>query len=61
MFKKSNCRMKKIYQNPEMKIVKVQPSQMIAESVGFGDNVTTASGAESRRHGGSLWDDGDED
>ena len=44
-----------------MKIVKVQPSQMIAESVGFGDNVTTASGAESRRHGGSLWDDGDED
>ena len=52
--------MKKIYQNPEIKIVKVQTAQMIAASDqrGFGDDVDTASGAESRRFGG-LWDDED--
>ena len=54
--------MKKIYQNPEIKIVKVQTAQMIAasEQRGFGDSVESASGADSRR-GGSLWDDEDDD
>ena len=54
--------MKKIYHNPEIKIVKVQTAQMIAasEKRGFGDSVESASGAESRRFGG-FWDDDDED
>ena len=54
--------MKKTYQNPEIKIFKVQTAQMIAASDkrGFGDSVDTASGAESRCLGGSYWDE-DED
>ena len=52
--------MKKIYQNPEMTIVNVQMSQMIAASdeLRFGSSVNTASGAESRE--GRFFDD-DED
>ncbi len=46
--------MKKIYQNPEITVIRVEVSQMIAESLGFGDGVGTASGAESRE---SDWDD----
>lgn len=49
--------MKKIYQNPEIKVVKIQTAKMIAASqLGIGDNVESASGAESRRFG-SHWDD----
>ena len=53
--------MKKIYQNPEIKMVKVQTTQMIAASElrGFGDSVESASGAESR--GGGFWDDEEEE
>jgi hypothetical protein len=53
--------MKKIYQNPTLTIVNVQTTQMIAasEQRGFGGNVTTATGAESRRN--TLWDDEEED
>ncbi len=56
--------MKKIYQNPETKTVKVQLSEMIASSTVVGinasadaldDETTVAS-----RRGGSIWDD-DED
>lgn len=54
--------MKKIYINPDLKIVKIQTSKMFATSeyINVGENVTTASGAESRR-GGSIWDDEDEE
>ena len=49
--------MKKIYQNPKIKIVKVQTAQMVASSPGYGGNTTESSGNLSRRFGGSLWDD----
>ena len=57
--------MKKTYQNPEMKIVKVQMTQMIATSnpdgfVGtLGSNGGNGNDALGRR-GGSLWDDDEE-
>lgn len=56
--------MKKIYINPDLKIVKIQTSKMFATSeyINVGDNVTTASGAESRRRDHkSVWDDEEED
>lgn len=49
--------MKKIYQNPEMKVVKIQTAKMLAASqLGIGENVNTAEDAESRSFG-SHWDD----
>lgn len=56
--------MKKIYQNPETKVVRVEVTRMIAgsEKMGIGANVSSASGAESRRgRGSSLWDDEDDE
>ena len=49
--------MKKTYQIPTINVVKIETAKMIAtsETLGFGDGVNTASGAESR--GGSAWDD----
>lgn len=47
--------MKKTYQIPTIKVVRVETLQMIAESIYMGDSVTTASGAESRRR--DFWDD----
>jgi len=52
--------MKKIYQNPEIKIVKVQTTRMIASSPGYGGETTETSGNASRV-GGGFWDDEDED
>lgn len=51
--------MKKIYKAPEMKIVKVETTQIMAGSPGYGGNTVETSGNLSRG-GGSLWDD-DED
>ena len=49
--------MKKTYQNPELKIFKVQTTQMIAASTDmYGKNAT---GEAMSRDGGSLWDDED--
>ena len=59
MFKKKTA-MKKTYQNPEMKIVKIQVSQMIAASPGYGGTTDATYGNASRR-GGSLWDDDDDE
>ena len=55
--------MKKIYINPDLKIVKIQTAKMFATSeyINVGNDVTTASGAESRRRGRDLWDDEDDD
>ena len=55
--------MKKIYQNPTTKVMRIELHQMIAaspatEQRGFGEDVTDASGADARR-GSSLWDDED--
>lgn len=52
--------MKKTYQNPEIKIVKVQTAQIMAASPGYGGSTNETEGNLSRR-GGSLWDDEDED
>lgn len=52
--------MKKIYQNPEIKVVKVQATLMQNASVQmYGGNAT--GDAMSRKGGNSLWDDDDED
>ena len=51
--------MKKIYQIPEMKVVKVQTAQLIAGSVEmYGKN---AESEGLSRRGGSLWDDDDDE
>jgi len=53
--------MKKTYQNPTTKTVKIYTVQMIAasEQLGFGAPVSTAAGTDSRQ-GGDFWDDEDE-
>ena len=58
--KKKKTTMKKIYKNPEIKMVKVQTAQMIATSTVemYGTN---ANSAGMSRDGGSFWDDDEED
>ena len=53
--------MKKTYQNPTTKTVKIHTVQMIAasEKLYFGDTVSTAADSDSRQ-GGDFWDDEDE-
>ena len=51
--------MKKVYINPTTSIVNIETAQMIAASIGFGDSVESAAGAESRK--GSFWDDDEEE
>ena len=52
--------MKKIYQNPETKIVKIQTANMIAVS-----NINTygedATGPGMSRRGNNVWDEEDEE
>lgn len=43
--------MKKIYQNPTMRIVKVQPMQMIAESLPTGESYNNETVLSKRRRG----------
>ena len=59
---KTDKTMKKTYINPAMEIIKIaSQTQMLAgsKSLGFGDSVNSAAGAESR--GSDDWDDWDED
>lgn len=52
--------MKKTYQNPTIKIVKIQTVNMIAESpVGVGSEYRSGDVVLSR-HGGFSWDDEEE-
>jgi len=53
--------MKKTYITPALEMDEMQVSQMIAQSdsLGFGDKIGSADGAESR-YRSNLWDD-DED
>ena len=51
--------MKKTYQNPEINIIIIQPAQMIAESLGFGEDVKSASSADARR--GNRWGSDDDE
>ena len=53
--------MKKIYQNPDVKIVKVQPMQMIAESLDVKGNYDSSSITMGSRRKDSVWDDEDYD
>ncbi len=48
--------MKKTYKNPEIKIVKIQTQQLIAASLGVGENVNSAAGAEAPEFNG-YWDE----
>ena len=52
--------MKKIYQNPDVKIVKVQPMQMIAESLNVNGDYNSSTITMGSRRKGGVWDD-DED
>ena len=54
--------MKKIYQTPEMKIVKIETTHIMAgsEYLEITEETTNdASGAEGRSSWGNLWDDED--
>lgn len=53
--------MKKIYQNPEIKIVKIQPALMQTTSLGYSTTQTTTETSGNLSRGGSFWDDDDED
>ena len=52
--------MNKTYQKPATVVVRIEQHLMTSTStMGFGSNVNTASGADSRR-GSTLWDDDEE-
>ncbi|MCR4918523.1 MAG: hypothetical protein K5928_01730 [Prevotella sp.] len=51
--------MKKTYQNPNTKIVRVQMAQMIAASLSMQGNAQDDT-MLSRKQGNSLWDDEEE-
>lgn len=54
--------MKKIYVSPSLKVVKVELTQMIADSIRISEsNYNGSTDIESRRGGGSVWDDDDDD
>lgn len=60
--KKKTSNMKKIYQNPELKVVKIKTAQLLAGSplqLGIGEGVGNAKDAESRRFGSFLDDEED--
>ena len=60
MFKQKDTTMKKIYQNPTIKIVRIATQRLLADSLQYGRSTTETSGNLSRR-GGDIWDDEDEE
>lgn len=56
--KERNTEMKKIYQNPEIKVVNIQTSHMMAGSPGYGGQTTQTSGNFAK--GGMFWSDDEE-
>lgn len=54
--KKRNRTMKKIYKNPELRIVKVKTAQLLGNSLGI-QGEAQGSTMLSRQRGGSVWDD----
>lgn len=58
MYKKKKTAMKKTYQNPEMKIVKVQTAQMIASSLGLQGEAKGNTMLSRQRD--TAWEDDDE-
>ncbi len=61
MFKQKDTTMKKIYQNPTIKIVCIATQRLLADSLQYGRSTTETSGNLSRRGGNDLWDDEDEE
>ncbi len=60
MFKQKDTTMKKIYQNPTIKIVRIATQRLLADSLQYGRTTTETSGNLSRR-GNNLWGDDDDD
>lgn len=52
--------MKKIYQNPTIKTVRIASQRLLADSLQYGSTTTETSGNLSRR-GNNVWDDEDEE
>ena len=52
--------MKKIYQNPEMTVIKIQPAQMIAASTPKYTEEETTETSGNAAKSGWLWSDDDE-
>lgn len=52
--------MKKIYINPDLKIVKIQTAKMIAQSIAVGEQSFQSGDAVLSRGGNSVWDDEDD-
>ena len=54
--------MKKTYQIPTTKVIRIAVQHLMtgSEQIGFGENFSTASGADSRE-GGSFFDDDSDD
>ena len=52
--------MKKIYQNPEIKVVNIQTSHMMVGSPGYGGQTNLTSG-NLAKGGSMLWSDDPED
>lgn len=48
----------KKYNKPEIKVMKIETQQMIAESIAISRTAVSAESADSR-DGGSFWDDED--
>jgi len=49
--------MKKIYQNPTIKIVRIATQRLLADSLQYGLSTTETSGNLSRRGRNGFWDD----
>ena len=60
MFKQKDTTMKKIYQNPTIKIVRIATQRLLADSLQYGGTTTKNNGNLSRR-GNDLWDDDEDD
>ena len=58
--KKTTSIMKKTYQFPTMKVVRLQQPQLLSGSLGYGKTTTATSGNLSRRFSGDFLDDEEE-
>jgi len=53
--------MKKIYQNPTIKIVRIATQRLLADSLQYGRGTTTETSGNLSRRGNDFWDDDEED
>ena len=53
--------MKKIYQNPTIKVVRIATQRLLADSLHYGRNTTTETSGNLSRRGNNLWGDDDDD